>query len=272
MNNNKRISIVLSVSLLLLGIIGCSKQTTSTSIPTTVTEQTQNKIPEPYTLMLKQLDSGDLDMAQKYADLVISDFKNSDYVYNAELVKNIIISSKLTVDTKKWNYLSDGISQMGTLNTKEDIKNVKKYVSDLDTEMKSYNPIFTETTKYILDHYSDVNKVKLELPTKPNTLTPPSNEDFHALSWFSSVGTPIPKEVDIKANDKENIQKAFYFLINGYSAKPDFSYVNYFDNTSKKTEDIALRKELLNKVIQLTENDKYNKTRLQAQDELNKIK
>ncbi len=62
------------------------------------------------------------------------------------------------------------------------------------------------------------------------------------------------------------IEKYFKsILLFGYNGKI-FSYVDYFYKISFKDDDHELEKKLLNKVIELTEDDKYNETRLKAQE------
>ncbi len=105
--DKKQLSILLFLIILLIIISGCGTQVTTFS---KVTEE--NKPPEPYTKMLEQLNANDLDMAEKYADLVINDFKDSDYVYNANLLKSIIVSSRFLVLNTKVNYLYNGVQEM----------------------------------------------------------------------------------------------------------------------------------------------------------------
>jgi len=264
---NKKISILLSAFLFLLGIAGCGTQ----AKPTT-SLITQSKVPEPYTLALEKLNAGDLDMALKYTDFVINDFKDSPYIYNAQLIKSTILVSKLTVNGIKVSYMLDGMHRMGTLNNMDDVNKVKSYSDFIIAQGREYEASLKEPIRYVLVNFdeSDVHKVKF--PDPPSSLTAPSKSDFGGLSWFADVGYPIPKEDEIKGDDKEGILKAFYWIAGSYSKTRSFSYPDFFYNASIKIEDVALRKDLLNKVLQLTESDKYNEIRINAQEDLIKLK
>ncbi len=241
---------------------GCSSQITKAN-------EVLPQKPEPYTKMIEQLDAQDLEMAQRYADLVIKDFADSEYVYNAYLVKNIVTASRWTVEKIKYNYLVDGVYQMSSLNDQKDINQVKKYLLDIDNQMKDLATQFKTSCDYILNHSS---KIDLKFPKAPQSLSNPSDRDFQALSWFSKVGTPVPTETEMVQNEKENDLKAFYYLTNGFLSAKEFSYIDYYYKVSDIPEDDdSFKKQLLNKVIELTENDKYNEYRLKAQDDLGKL-
>jgi hypothetical protein len=231
----------------------------------------QDNVPEPYTKMIENLNSNDLNMAEKYADLVIEDFPDSNYVFNAYLVKNMVVTSKLIFTNKKFNYIGNGIGHMGVLSSEKDIKQVEKYVKDLNTEIENIVPIFESTTRYVLNNFLDSEKVKLEMPKAPEGLTIPSDSDFHALSWFSQVGSPVPTDTEMSLNDSNNQLKAFYYINNGFSEK-DFSFIDYFYTATKIIDNPELNKQLLNKVIGLTENDKYNESRIKAENDLKNMK
>jgi len=266
MRNKKIIALLLYLLFIVFGLSGCNTQTTTT-----------NKIippqpPEPYTLMLEQLELYDLDMAEKYADLVIKDFPNSDYVYNAYLVKNMVISSKIGVENRKFNLLSKGIGK-SMLNS-NDLEAIKNYGEIIYSNVQNYNIDFEITTQYILDNFINLDKIELKLPPEPENFIPISDKDFFSFYWFSQVGSPIPLDTDLTNDDKNNWMKEFYKLTHA----SNFSYIEYFynisditDKTNEKT--ITLGKDLLNKVIELTENEdnQYNEYRLKAQEDLNKI-
>lgn len=48
--------------------------------------------------MIESINNEDLSLARKHANLVIQDFPDTDYVYNAYLIKNMIIASELWLD------------------------------------------------------------------------------------------------------------------------------------------------------------------------------
>lgn len=267
MSRNTKIGIVLSVFLFILGITGCGTQ-----IKAETPAISQSKVPEPYTLALEKFNAGDLDMALKYTDFVINDFKDSPYIYNAQLIKSTILVSKLTVNGIKVGYMLDGIDRMGTLNSKNDANMVKSYCDFIIAQGREYETSLKEPIRYVLANYDEVDIHKVKFPTPPPGLTAPSKSDFSGLSWFADVGYPIPKEDEIKGNDKESVLKAFYWIVGSYSKTRSFTYPDFFYNAHTKIEDKELQKDLLNKVLQLTESDKYNEIRIKAQEDLIKLK
>lgn len=237
-------------------------------ILTTGCNSKEASIPEPYTKMIENMKSNDLAMTEKYADLVIKDFSDSDYVYNAYLVKNMIISSKIHLNNCKMNCLSQGISNMGALNSKEDIDNVEKYLDDVAKNLEDLSNDYNTTTEYLLENYSKSDIIKIEFPKAPSGMTQLGDNDILELTFFASVGYPVPTEVEMNGNDSNNVLKIFYYINNGFLQDKNFSFIDYFYYISRVTSNEDLVKKLLNKVIQLTEDDEYNEFRIQAQDEL----
>jgi len=259
--------VIATVLLLFLStsIIGCGKQ--NTSVTTTAITETQNKIPEPYTLMLKQLDSNDLNMVQKYADLVISDFKDTPYVYNANLVKSIVNLSKMNIVRIKSKYIVNGSDKIGSLNSKEDIDRLQGYIKELQAEFKSYQSVYNETTQYLLDHFSDKDNIKLEFPTIPSDM---GFHNYSALEFFSNVGYPIPTDSEMVAGDRQNGIAWVSLMTKDVSSSSKF-FPDYFYYLSVYAEDNVMKKKLLGKIIELTESDKYSEIRIKAQDDLSKL-
>ena len=258
----KLMLLLISLILIIILSMGCSKQNVSTIIT-----ETQNKIPEPYTLMLKQLNSNDLDMAQKYADLTIKDYKDTPYIYNANLVKSIINLSKMCTIRVKSNYIIAGSDKIGSLNSKEDIDKLQGYIEDLQKESKLYEDIYYETTQYLLDHFLDKDNIQLTFPDVPSDITFP---DYSALNFFSTVGYPVPTDSEMTTGDKQSVLAWTFLVIKDHSNSSQF-YPDYFYCLSVYADNNIMKEKLLNKIIELTENDKYNKTRINAQDELSKL-
>lgn len=259
----KKTSIALLSLLALTLLPGCGTQNVAIA---------KNIIPEPYTLMLKQLDSKniDLDMTQKYADLVISDFKDTPYVYNAELIKSSINYSKMVIVEMKSKYIIAGSSKMGSLNSEDDFNKMQGYIVRLQTESKLYEPIYNETTQYLLDHFVDSDKIQLNHPSLPSGL---NFNGYQSLKFFSTVGYPIPTDLEMTEDDKKSLTSMFLLsFCQGYSHDSKFSYSDYFYVLSIRTGNPIMKKELLNKIIELTKSDQYNEVRLKAQEDLSKIK
>lgn len=262
----KTVTILLVSLTLIILPVGCSKQNISISIPTTV--EKQNKIPEPYTLMLKQLESKNLDMAQKYADLVINDFKDTQYVYNATLIKSIINLSRMNVIKKKTNYIITGMHKVGSLGSEEDMERLQGHIENLQKELELYEPIYNETTQYLLDNFSDKDNVQLEFPAITDDM---AFSEYTALDFFSTVGYPVPTNSEMFTGDRQNVLGWTFLMTKDFNDSSKF-YIGYFYYLSINTDDHIMKKKVLNKIIELTEGDKYNEIRILAQEELNKLK
>lgn len=248
--------------------MGCGEQ--SKFATASLTQSPGSQIPETYVNMLDQLNQGNLNMVKQYGDLTIANFKNSKYIFNAEVMDNLVESSKMLVTNRKVNYIADGISNMDSSNSQKDINTVKLYLEELNKQRFDENKSFDQSIQYILTHFNDSSNIKINIPLPPDSLSPPSSSDFEGLSWFANVGYPVPTENDMTIDESQNELKAFYYLTNGFS-EDKFSYTQYFYIMSSQIEDKSIKKQLLNKVISLTKNDKYNQYRLEAQNDLQNL-
>ena len=260
-----KINIFIIVMILCLGsFAGCANSEASLDI-----QEAVKSVPEPYTKMIENMNINDLEMTEKYADLVIKDFADSDYVYNAYLVKNMIIAGKMTLINCKISLIGEGIGQMGILNTASDIETVEQYLNNIKTDLENLEKDYELTSEYLLNNYSKSDLVKIDFPKAPSDMTVLRENDLQGLSWFAKIGTPVPTETDMNGDDSTNELKVFFDLNNGFLQDKTFSYVDYFYKISCAGTNEDLAKKLLIKVIELTEDDQYNEFRIQAQDLLN---
>lgn len=256
----KRLSIIILLlcTVLAISLTGC--------------EQTEPE-PEPYTKMIECVNKEDLAHAREYANLVIQDFPESDYVYNAYLIKSMILCSKLQLQYAKGNFLEGSVDNLNTyLLEQSDIDALENYLETTINKIDKLNKSFNKTLKYLLEHYEDADKIKLTFPEQSEGEVFYAERDMQSLSFFSTVGYPIPSESDMYSNDTENTVKIFRQVVNGTNGDEPFSYLRYFYITSTVCIDEALLENICNQIIKMTEDDKYNEYRLEAEKYLKENK
>lgn len=259
MKRNLFVTVLLVCMALIISLTGC---------------ETKEPEPEPYTKMIESINNEDLSLARKYANLVIQDFPDTDYVYNAYLVKNMILCSKLQLQYAKSDFLSAGVDNLNTYLLKQsDIDTLEKYLEKTISRIDKLNKPFNKTLKYLLEHYDeDAGKIQLNFPEQAEGDLFYAETDLQPLSFFSSVGYPIPTETDMYGGDTENTIKIFRYLRNGDSGDEAFSYLRYFYITATVCVDDDLVEKLCNQIIKMTEDDKYNEYRLNAEEYLKENK
>lgn len=236
--------------------------------------ETKEPEPEPYTKMIQNINDEDLTLAKKYADLVIQDFPDTDYVYNAYLIKNMILCSELKLQGAKCSFLSTGADNLSTsLLEQNDIDILVKYLEDTLDEIDELNKPFNKTLKYLLEHYDeDAKKIELKFPEQAEGNLFHAENDLQSLSFFSEVGYPIPTESDMYNDDDENTIKIFRYLRNGDDGNEAFSCLRYFYIAATVCTADDLIEEACNQIIKMTEDDKYNEYRLNAEEYLKENK
>ncbi|CDX03330.1 Hypothetical protein DPCES_3444 [Desulfitobacterium hafniense] len=269
----KRLMIIL-LCILSFIVSGCGSTTTSENTPkagsieNTLKQEEPEKpvIPEPYTAMIDQLKKGDLEMAEKYADLTIKDFPDSPYVYNSYLIKNGILSSKMRINNIIFACISDGIYQINSsLIEPNEIDHLEKQIDFITDRDEKFNTNIAESSNYLLTNYSEdliSGEFEMESITPPEGLSYLTDSDVHELQWFSEVGYPLPKDVDIEKTIKM-YPKIFYYdlFVDG-----KIEYPKYFFDMGSAIRDKSLAIEVFNKVLEITENDQYNEYRIKAEE------
>ena len=235
--------------------------------------QTKDKEPEPYTKMMKSIEDENIDHAYEFADFVIQDFSDSKYVYNAYLIKNMVLCSKMELETFKLDFLTQGTDNLSTyLVDQNDLDDLEAYIKKSIEQSKKLGEPFDETLEYLLDHYDDAEKVKLIFSEEGKNNVFYAENDMQALSFLSSVGYPVPTETEMYGNDQENIVKLFNTIKTGNGASEGFTYPGYFYIAATMCSNDDLVKKVCNKIIEITENDKYNVYRLDAEKYLKSLK
>ncbi|MGX4587628.1 hypothetical protein [Paenibacillus chitinolyticus] len=276
--------VLLGASFLLL-CAGCAGQTKvqdeKASAPTTTpsadtkpstVEQQETKpkeveIPEPYSLALKKIESGELDTALKYLDFTINDFKDSPYVYNAQLLKSVLHTGKAQVALNLGLIIGRGTEKGKTLYSSSDINRIKKKFDETKKEMTDQVDLLAEPAKYTLENYSAVrDQIQMKKITVKDI---PSEVN---LDFFASVGYPIPTDAEFDAYIKNNYIREVSLTLNTIFQKDKIIFPDYFYFTGSQfyKKDKALTKQFFDKIIEITENDKYNEVRILVQEDLKK--
>lgn len=258
---------------------GCGSTTTSENPPKArnienILKQEEPEkpvIPEPYTAMIDQLKKGDLEMAEKYADLTIKDFPDSPYIYNSYLIKNGILSSQIRINNIIFACISEGINQISpSLIETNEIDHLKKQIDNITDRDEKLNTEITESINYLLTNYSEdiiSGEFEMEPITPPEGLSYLTNSDVHELQWFSEVGYPLPKDVDIEKTTKM-YPKIFYY---DHFVDGKIEYPKYFFEMGSAIRNKSLAIESLNKVLEITENNQYDEYRIKAEELLKTI-
>ncbi|MFB7816406.1 hypothetical protein ACFC0X_19785 [Paenibacillus chitinolyticus] len=278
--------VLLGASFLLL-FAGCAGQTkeqeekpvaattapNAETKPSTAAEQQEAKpkeveVPEPYSIALKKIEAGDLDTALTYLDFTINDFKDSPYLYNAQLLKSILYSSKIFGSSQLIDSLVTGSGKGTALYQKEDRAKLKDLLKKHSKDVEEYQKSSIPPTQYIWDNFSaEKNAIifkDIKLPKVPAVSD---------LNFFTSVGYPVPKDDEIAAFLN-------YFSLNHAASvlevivkEEKIVYPNYFYYIGALlySENNDLSRKFLEKTVELTEDDKYNEVRIKAQKDIKKI-
>jgi len=261
------------LGLFVLFAVGCSTNTASAVNPSKEISKVEVKIPEPYTTMVKKLNepNPNLDSALDFANLTIKDFPATPYAYNAHFVRSLILLGQDHAYLNMGIYLGKGIDHMGVLSTSADVDVVKGFLKKIDVSEKTIVASLDESLRYILENYKPENKIdKIDFPTSDVKIIKKS--EYTSFNWFADIGTPVPKQSDYDDIVKNIPQKAFYLYMNTVETSNEINYPKYFLTGSFRTFDKDLQKKLLNKVLALTENDKYNESRIEAEKDLKDFK
>lgn len=241
---------------------------------TTPTEEKQPEYVEPYVKAIEQINSGDLNMAIKYLDMTIQDFPDSKNLYQANLLETMInIGKELGYGTVTGKYVK-GVQKYkdSALADSEGASLAKKTLLKLDSAHTNQKKTVNNEISFILENYS---KYKDE-PIYSTQLTYKSNSDGVSsdLSFFESVGYPIPSESSIDEDLNSSADGLVEAIFNEFISDSKVDYVKLFYNSALIIEDINKDESvlLLNEVIKLTENDKYNEERINAQDKIKELK
>lgn len=231
-----------------------------------------NQIPEPYKLAIKDINNQNHDSALRYLDFTIKDFPDSIYVNNAHFLKCIILRGKLVSSIEITNNLNSGVDVMSASYLSED---------DLDdlNLLKSYFQTIQKEQGDIREQYYDEIIFSIDLLEQDelsfkNIKSYPVGDIKKPFEWFKKFGYPVPTLNEFNAEKLEFEKKMIILFINQIIKNESIDFPLYYYSLLLSSYSLDFEKDtqrlLADKILQLTENDKYNEYRLETQDFINK--
>ena len=262
----KKLLLILCVGLLLL-LCGCG-QTGSENRDIKTTLKLNAGPPEPYKMAIQELEIQNLDKALRYLDLVIKDFPNNEeYVYRAHLLKTMIYTDYYSANIRITDALLEGVKDNPFLELDES-KQILDSTQAIINEIDIYKQPFLESTMYIYGHYEKYKNIDFSLHY---SYTDNSTEALNDVDWFRQCGTPMPSEDQISTALRDARVYLFGLSFDELIKNNKIDYPGYFYAIGGVASewDIDLAKKLVQKIIEITKDDKYNKYRIDAEDVLN---
>ncbi|WP_027356326.1 hypothetical protein [Desulfofundulus thermocisternus] len=260
--------------LLLILLFGCANNKSiqsSTYNPKPESYKIFDIKPEPYKKALQQINNMDYDMALKYLDLTITDFPNSKYVNNSYILESIIYNGKTMANRILIQSLMAGVQQGAEYYNSEERQLINKYFATLQSEL---NKLEDESRRSIIFVAEKLNTNQLDFNDVSIKLVQPSPKT--SLDFFKSVGYPVPTEYEFNSIKNEYEQEAINYMLNNAIKSGEINLPQYYYDIATLSYyfdyDNELTLKLCNKVLQLTEKDKYNEVRLQVEDFIKEIK
>lgn len=238
------------------------------------TEEITVSYPEPYIKAVEEFNSNNLELSLKYLDLTISDFKDTEYVVYANVLKSHILNIQITgYASTVTSYMTGSKSYLESpFRDTEGTEQIKAVVDEGKAYLQDKSMQLNESITYVLNNY---NSVKQEIIFDKNIRATSDYVSSHNLDFFESVGYPIPSDDEIE-RAKESITGKLY---QGYTAEVfsnnEVKYIELFYNSAislrVNNNGRALSKPFFEEVLRLTEDDKYNEKRIEAEDLLKDI-
>lgn len=262
MNHKKWFVFSLVLLLLILLFTGCSSQG--------VNDKKKNEIPEPYTLALNDIKNQNYDSAYKYLELAIKDFPESNYLNNAYFLKSIIDCAKTYNNAAIYDNINAGLDKGKIFfvhaKNSDDLNQIKSYTNFLDKENENLKNKLVEDAKFSLSNL-DKNYLKFD------SNVPDQNKitvNTRHTEYFKKYGTPIPTENEfndeIKQYNRKMLSDFLQTIITPNTIDLPLYYNKLLNASFYQGLDKNILKQLADKVMQLTENDKYNKARLSTEE------
>ncbi|WP_213617612.1 hypothetical protein [Paenibacillus sp. J22TS3] len=151
------------------------------------------------------------------------------------------------------------------------IQKLKKVFDTLSSEHESTKKQLDQSISLVLKNYSQYKNISIY--KTPLNFSLNKTDVSNDLTLFEKAGYPIPRDYVIEQDIKNSRERCLNMLIIAAFENKKVNYPNLFfyaggaigaSNKSKKIK-------LLQEVIKLTEGDKYNETRLEAQEQLKEM-
>ncbi|MFJ7664199.1 hypothetical protein ACIQXW_17730 [Lysinibacillus sp. NPDC097162] len=232
-------------------------------------EQIIQEIPEPYTKALIAINDQRWDLANTYLDLVISDFPDSEYILPTKIIQGGMQVNEYLGAVDLSEILISGSDLDSPLYDTNDLETLRRHmelVKDiLNKSLEEQEATFSyivqtfKTDQDYSEHYKDINQFSM-------------NENyFDDLSFFESVGYPVPTDAEIEKflNAKYNFN--VQFLLNGLTEKTEhlnYNYLLVFYNAGIILLENypELSNDIFNLILDLTMNDPYNEFRISIEE------
>jgi hypothetical protein len=263
--HRKYISALLVLFILFL-VTSCGGQTNIATVK-------KNEVPEPYRLALEDIKNNNYDSAYRYLELTIKDFPDSNYLSNAYFLKSIIDCNSLYNDVFILNILVQGMENGMVLykygNYKEEIQRLDNFADTLANEVSEKKNKFKEEIISV-NNAVDNNGIILS-DFSINEINYDKREPF---DYFKKVGTPVPTESEF-TSEKQRYEKVLITnSLNRVIVNNNVDYLKYYYDVLIVSNLVGLDKDFMKqisgRIMTLTENDKYNKIRLDTEEFIKK--
>lgn len=265
----KKITLGLLFLLFLFMATACGGQTniTANSI------LKKNEVPEPYKLALEDIKNNNYDSAYRYLELTIKDFPDSKYLNSAYFLKSIIDYNDLYNDVLIMNIIGEGLENGMVFykygNNKEDSQRMVNYSDTSYNNVSEKKNIFKEEIISV-NNAIDNNDIILS-DFLINEINCDKNEPF---AFFKKIGTPAPTENEF-TSEKQRYEKVL--ITNSFNrviTNNNIDYLKYYYDVLIVSNLVGLDKEFMkqisSRIMTLTENDKYNRIRLDTEEFIKK--
>ncbi|GIP57841.1 hypothetical protein MKX50_16405 [Paenibacillus sp. FSL W8-0186] len=244
----------------------------SESIMESNKEIEKEEVPEPLRLASEQLVSGNVDRAKTYLELTINDFKGTDAEFTAVVIKSIILASESRSYTYLQSSLGKGIDNLAiSLVEKNDFDRLETTYTESARTKDELLIELEGTVKYIFDNYKEHLNDELQgLKFESKVVSSPSD-----LSFFEDVGYPVPTESQMNDTRVYAFEQLLSRNLNEVISVNKINYINLFYLAGLSLiglEESEVLESVMNEVLTLTENDKYNEKRIDVQEFLNSKK
>jgi hypothetical protein len=235
---------------------------TATPTPTIIVKE----VPEPYTLSLEKFKNGDMDFGNKYLSLTMSDFKDSEYSDAALVLKTILLASEINSIRSIQSDFYKGIESISVLLNVKELEYIKTKITEFTKTLEDKSTELEKLMVLFYDKYPQA--IKIENFTYTNKI------DSIDIDFFKNVGYPAPKDSDVVGTIEYRKSMYFESLIKDIIIDGKLNTVNYFYTVSQllMADVTNLSDKMMNEIIRLTEDDKYNEKRIKVQDYLEKNK
>jgi hypothetical protein len=156
-----------------------------------------------------------------------------------------------------------GLKKGGTLMSDSDLARIEAYINEV-TEPPWENDCLS-SIRYVIANYNGTTKSYTYSLGKPQSI---DDQDIFDVEWFSQVGYPVPSN-DVFNNARYTWRKqSFNFEFEKVIKADKIDYPYFFFWTARPVSEVdeAAAKIILKKVIEITQDDKYNESRLLAED------